>query len=165
MADKGIRPYANAKFLALLPNRENTRLGNRNFRATINADLMEQFGIPLHSAATAYNNAFIEAKKIALTDETVAKLLDGLGRAEDKKGGRKPKPKVEAATVAPAAPPAPVVTGTEASDAGETDAVQTVFKLLKKKDNSVVAEGLSFEDAKAAVEESMKPFKARLYYV
>jgi hypothetical protein len=43
--------------------------------------------------------------------------------------------------------------------------VQTVFKLLKKKDNSVVAEGLSFEDAKAAVEESMKPFKARLYYV
>jgi len=118
MADKGIRPEALRKFLQDLPSRENTRLGNRNFRAGVITHLMEQFKIPLHSAATAYNNAFIAAremaagnveKKIEPNAELAAQLV-GLGRPEDKKGGRKKK------AVAPAATPGTPEVGGAASD-------------------------------------------------
>lgn len=99
MADKGIRDEAIRKFMADLPTRPvpGTRLDNRNFRANINTHLMENFGIPIHSAATAYNHAFRHAKELAKTNAEVAAQLVGLGRPEDKKGGRKKK------VVAPAA--------------------------------------------------------------
>jgi hypothetical protein len=45
---------------------------------------MEQFGISLASAATHYNHTL---KFVKETDPT---LVEGLGREEDKKGGRKP---------------------------------------------------------------------------
>lgn len=152
--DKGIRAYANAMFLRTLPTRVNDRLGNRNFRAAINTELMEQFGIPIHSAATAYNNAFIAAKEAAKTNEGLAKLLEGLGRPEDKKGGRKPKAKTEA-----------VVPSTDNNDAGETGVEQTEFRVLKKKDNSVVAEGLTLEAAKEMVAANEgKRFTPKLYW-
>lgn len=91
--DKGIRPYAVAAFIAQAPARVNTREGNTVFRKTLMAELMEQFDITLASAATHYNHAFISAKT------THPALTEGLGRAEDKKGGRKPKAKPEAAAV------------------------------------------------------------------
>ena len=99
--DKGIRPAAIAKFNELLPTRVNTREGNTAFRKTVMASIMEDFGITLASAATHYNHAFMEAKK----DPAKAELLVGLGRPEDKKGGRKKvvkaaAPAAEATTVA-----------------------------------------------------------------
>lgn len=89
--DKGIRPACNAKFLELLPARENTKAGNTLFRKTVIAYVMEEFGATLASAATHYNHAFINARELAKTNEVLAQQLVGLGRPEDKKGGRKPK--------------------------------------------------------------------------
>ena len=93
--DKGIRPAAIAKFAAMLPSRINTREGNTAFRKGVIAHLEEEFGITHAAGATHYNHAFIDAKKRAETDTALAELLVGLGRPEDKKGGRKPKAKPE----------------------------------------------------------------------
>ena len=89
--DKGIRPACNAKFLATLPSRENTKAGNTLFRKTVMHYIMEEFGATLASAATHYNHAFLNAKELAKTDAVLFTQLEGLGRPEDKKGGRKPK--------------------------------------------------------------------------
>ena len=85
--DKGIRPAVNRKFVEMLPQR--AEIGNTAFRKNIIAFAMDEFGITLASAATHYNHAFKEAKKVA----ELAPQLEGLGRPEDKKGGRKPKAK------------------------------------------------------------------------
>jgi hypothetical protein len=99
--DKGIRPACNAKFLELLPTRQNTREGNTAFRKSVIAFVMEQYGATLASAATHYNHAFIAAREAAKTNETLAAQLLGLGRAEDKKGGRKKVIKPTAPSVIP----------------------------------------------------------------
>lgn len=103
--DKGIRPACNAKFLSLLPTRVNTREGNTAFRKNVIAFVMEDYGTTLASAATHYNCAFVEARKAAETDATLLALLEGLGRPEDKKGGRKPK---ATAAATPSVIPSPV---------------------------------------------------------
>jgi hypothetical protein len=90
--DKGIRPFANARFAALNPSRKAGTISNTEFRKSIIAECMEQFGITLAAAATHYNHAF-KAYKAANPTE-----VEGLGRPPEKNnGGRKPK--------APAAPP------------------------------------------------------------
>jgi len=125
--DKGIRFGTDRKFIELLPQRE--AMGNTLFRKTVIAWTMEQFGVTLAAAATHYNHAFIEARKV-----TPPLPLDGLGRPEDKKGGRKRKAVevagdfVDAEFVAPA-----------------------TFAVYKKADNELLAGGLSFEDAQAMV--------------
>jgi hypothetical protein len=139
--DKGIRPAARAKFREMLPQR--TELGNTGFRKSVMAYLCEEFGISIASASTAYNEAFKYVKGIN------PELVEGLGRPEDKKGGRKAK--VEGSAV------------TEFVDA-ETVA-QTVFNVVKKSDNSVVAEGLSFEAARELVQKAAAQKKAKLYWV
>ena len=126
--DKGIRPYTNAKFVELLPTR--AAIGNTAFRKNVMFDIMEAFGITLASAATHYNHAFIQCK--AATPELVADL----GRAEDKKGGRKPK----------------AIPLTAAEVLNETAAEQTVFSVYKKKDSTLIAEGLTFEAAQTMVQ-------------
>ena len=196
--DKGIRPAAIAKFAAMLPGRINTREGNTAFRKGVIAHLEEEFGITHAAGATHYNHAFIDAKKRAETDTALAELLVGLGRPEDKKGGRKPKakpattpsvvptpasallanflkaiPPVQPKLEAPAVEtPAAVETAQaeqtpegDPNDAGETGTEQTLFTVKKKSDDSVVAEGLSLEDAKALVEAAAKAKKAKLYWV
>ncbi len=90
--DKGIRPAAIAKFLELAPQRVAGTLTNTQFRKNVMASIMEDFGITLASAATHYNHAFIGAKT------TNPELVVGLGRPEDKKGGRKKKEAAPAAT-------------------------------------------------------------------
>lgn len=91
--DKGIRPFARNKFVELNEFRRKGEApyagpkGNTQFRKDVIASLMEAFGITLASAATHYNDAFRFIK------EQNAELVSGLGRAEDKKGGRKPKAK------------------------------------------------------------------------
>jgi hypothetical protein len=180
--DKGIRPYCNAKFLAELPARVNTRDGNCAFRKTVMADCMEAFGITLASAATHYNHAFITVKK------ATPELVLGLGRPDDKKGGRKPKAKaadaVDNATTADVLAsnvlgtasadetadetPAPAVIvdiDTTALQAGAAPGEQTVFTVRKKGDNSVVAEGVSFEAAQELINKAAAAKKAKLYFV
>ena len=165
--DKGIRPAANAKFLELLHTR--AEVGNTAFRKNVMFYVMEEFGITLASAATHYNHAF-QAVKLATPE-----LVEGLGRADDKKGGRKPKAVVVAEAVAvllsegvkentstltvtvnPAAD--------DSNDAGETAPEQTVFTVKKKSDDTVIGT-FSFEDAKALVAKAAAAKKAKLYYV
>jgi len=92
--DKGIRPYCNNKFVELNEQRRRGLVSNLVFRKTVMADVMEQFGCTLASAATHYNHAFKTVKELN------GELVSGLGRAEDKKGGRKKKAVVVAAAVA-----------------------------------------------------------------
>ena len=87
--DKGIRPFARNLFAEQNELRRrnaapyNGEKANTNFRKAIIATLMEEFKISLASAATHYNDAFKFLKELN------SELVDGLGRAEDKKGGRK----------------------------------------------------------------------------
>lgn len=78
----GIRAFTIAKFNELLPQR--AELGNTEFRRSVMSAAMAMHGISLGSAATHYNHALKMAKA------NTPQLVEGLGRAEDKKGGRKP---------------------------------------------------------------------------
>lgn len=183
--DKGIRPFVNAKFAELLPTRVNTREGNTLFRKNVMHSAMEAFGITLASAATHYNHAFIEARKAAATDPALATLLEGLGRPEDKKGGRKPKQQpAPAATVIPVptttllqaflapAQPAPAVLTEVApvefidQQVGAAQFVEeTTYTVKKKADDSVVAQGVTLEEAQRLVQAAREAKKAKLYWV
>ncbi len=79
---KGIRQFTNETFNATLP--QLAELGAVAFRREVMAQVMCAFEISVASAATHYNHALKAAK--AANPEAVATL----GRAEDKKGGRKP---------------------------------------------------------------------------
>ena len=140
--DKGIRPACNDNFVELLPTRVNSREGNTAFRKSVIGYVMEEFGTTLASAATHYNHAFIAAKAVP----ELQTLLEGLGRAEDKKGGRKPKAKAVLV-----------------EDVAEVQ--QTEFTVKRKSDGAVIAEALSFEDATALVAKAKAAKKATLYWV
>jgi len=192
--DKGIRPYAKNLFATENAKRVNGEFGtdmkkaNTAFRKHCIAVLMSEFGITLASAATHYNTAFIDYKTANPT------LVEGLGRPEDKKGGRKSNAEKaamarDALVFAPfetreqhiarmQAETAAIPSGTLLSEGvKENTSVQTVtvneaapveqtvFKVCKKSDGTVVAEGLSFEDAKALVEKAAAAKKAKLYWV
>lgn len=98
--DKGIRPFVNAKFVELNPQRKAGTLTNTAFRKAVMASAMEAFGITLASAATHYNHAF-KAVKAATPAE-----VEGLGRPEDKMDSRKRK-EVAAPAVATVIPVPP----------------------------------------------------------
>lgn len=197
--DKGIRPACNAKFLSELPARVNTKAGNTLFRKTVMHHIMEEFGATLASAATHYNHAFLAAKELAKTDATLATQLEGLGRPEDKKGGRKPKavtPPVSNSVIpvpvnsilqnfinAGVVQGAPAAT-TEAAQAveeapqgavllsegiKENTSVQTVtinppalFSVYKVAKGTLVAEGLTREQADELVAKAVAAKKAKL---
>jgi hypothetical protein len=152
--DKGIRPECNRKFAELLPTRVNTREGNTAFRKAVIAHVMEQFGATLASAATHYNHAFIQAREAAKTNEELATLLVGLGRPEDKKGGRKKK---EA--------PAQAAAETPAGGEEQVEPTPELFLVKKEKDGSVVGEPMTLEAAKGLVEAAKKAKKAKLFWI
>ena len=79
---KGIREYTNARFAKYLP--QLGELGNAGFRKKVMDGAITKFGITVASAATHYNFA------LKLQRSTNPKSVEGLGRPEDKKGGRKP---------------------------------------------------------------------------
>lgn len=79
---KGIRSFVNDKFGELLPAR--AELGNTGFRRAVMHAAMLTFGISESSAATHYNHSLKTVKSID------PEVVDGLGRPEGKKGGRKP---------------------------------------------------------------------------
>ena len=150
--DKGIRPAARAKFVELNEQRRRGETpytgakANTVFRKNVMGYLMDEFKISLASAATHYNEAF------KLVKEATPELVSGLGRAEDKKGGRKPKAAAEAAPAAdgaetPAAPAAPVV---------------VLYTVTKKKDGSLVAADLTEEQANELVAKAKAAKKGAL---
>lgn len=179
--DRGIRPFCNAKFIELLPARVNSREGNIRFRKEVRCAVMEAFGATEASASTHYNHAFIEARKIP----ELATLLEGLGRPEDKKGGRKPKvkaeapaetpapdgttvltPEEEAETPAPAAPAAtpawPFAPGYVAPEAATETVGPQGFVVRRKKDGEVVGTFGTQEEAEAVVAKAKAAKKAAL---
>jgi len=186
--DKGIRPACNAKFVELLPTRVNSREGNTAFRKNVIGYVMEEFGTTLASAATHYNHAFIAAKAVP----ELATALEGLGRDEDKKGGRKPKAKAVEATAPteeagvslgelvglcgddedePAAA-APVVQtlvseGVKPNTCTHTVTINppTTFTVRKKSDGTVVAQGLLRDQADELVAKAKQAKKAALEVV
>jgi hypothetical protein len=79
---KGIRDYAVQRFEKHLGSRK--KVGDTEFRRNVMNDIIKQFDVSIGSAATAYNFALQQAK---LRND---KRVEGLGRDEDKKGGRKP---------------------------------------------------------------------------
>lgn len=178
MADKGIRPAAIRKFGELLPTRAipGTRTENAKFRAEVNTFLMEQFAIPMHSAATAYNHAFLHYKALATGDdktpanETIAAQLVGLGRPEDKKGGRKKKEQPQAA---PAATPEGgaaagevlqsniLGNGDDDGDGDETPPAPKV-KVVQKNGKGTPQEFDTVEQAQAYMEANSGQFKPKL---
>ena len=165
--DKGIRPACNAKFVEALATRVNTREGNCAFRKNVMFYVMEEFGITLASAATHYNHSF-QAVKLATPE-----LVEGLGRADDKKGGRKPKAVVVAEAVAVllgtpegAAPEAATLLSEGVKENTSTLTVTVnpaaTFTVRKKSDGTVVAEGLSQEAADTLVAKAKAAKKAAL---
>jgi hypothetical protein len=144
--DKGIRPACNAKFLELLPQR--ATLGNTEFRRAVMNSIREDFGITEASAATHYNHSFKTVKA------SNPELVEGLGRPEDKKGGRKKK-EVQASEVTPAV----------VDELDPMPEEQLLFTVKKKSDGSVVAENLSLEDARELCNKAKQAKKAALYWV
>lgn len=132
---KGIRATCNAKFMQLLPQRE--AMGNAAFRKAVMSYIAEEFSIPWSSAATHYNHSFQKCREVS------PELVVGLGRAEDKKGGRKPK----------------------AVAREFVEVVQTEFTVKRCSNGATLAEGLSFEDARRMVQKAVAQKKAKLYWV
>ena len=131
---KGIRQAALSTFIELAPQRVSGALGsiehtvspgNVAFRKMVCNKLEAQFNTSHKSACSAYNWAKIECTKLH------PELVVNLGRAEDKKGGRKPK--VKADPVAENA--APVVETTVVEVVQEVQEVQAapVAKATKSK--------------------------------
>lgn len=180
--DKGIRPAAIAKFLADLPARVNTREGNTKFRKGVIAYLEEQFGCTHAAGATHYNHAFIEARKkagemAANGDTTLQDQLVGLGRPEDKKGGRKKKVVAAAPTTETPAATEGAVTGAELiegsnlepsdddatlDDVPAPETAPQTFSVYKVSDGTLVAEGLTREQADELVEKAKAAKKSKL---
>lgn len=157
--DKGIRPFCNNKFVELNEQRRRGLLTNTQFRKNVMASCMEEFGITLASAATHYNHAFKTVKELN------AELVSGLGRPEDKKGGRKPKAKATEAT--PALVATLLSTGIKENTSTHTvtinpPAAPTLFTVRKKSDGTVVAEGLTRGAADALVAKAKAAKKATL---
>lgn len=121
MTTNVIRAYSNAKFAELLPTR--AEVGNTKFRAAVMQAIVAEHGCSVASAATHYNFSFKEMKANS------PELVKGLGRAEDKKGGRK---------------------------------VSHPVDVIKVKDGSIVATGLSKAAAEALVAKAEQSRKAKL---
>lgn len=147
--DKGIRVNVNNKFAELLKERNASTdpARNKRFRRDVMQYAIDEFDCTVASAATHYNHA------LKLWQKQFPEQVEGLGRPEDKKGGRKKKVVAETGAAV------------NENDAGETGEAQTVFTVKKKKDDSVVAEGLSLEDARALCVKAAAAKKAALYWV
>lgn len=144
--NKGIRPAVCAKFAELNPARHAGEMGNTEFRKEILFYAMENFGISVAAAATAYNYAKHEYTKLH------PELVVGLGRAPEKNnGGRKKK----------------VVVVAEAPE--EIHPVQTSYTVKKKSDNTVVLVTEDFTQVQELVQQKSPrvngKFTGKLYWV
>jgi len=176
--DKGIRPYVLKLFLEQLPKYQpgfGTRLGNLAFRSHITGELMEQFGIPITAAAAHYNYAFIQVKK------NNPEFVIGLGRPEDKKGGRKKKvnaalvtetegavqfPTAESIAAEGAAAaseePSAEVAHNEEGVVTQGDDVEVLVNVVRVKDGEMVASQITQTAAQEMISAAAKAKKAKL---
>jgi len=81
---QGIRDFTNENFVRDLVKFQAGEVDGKTFRANVMQATVAKFGISIASAATHYNHA-LKAQRLA-----DAKAVNGLGRDDDKKGGRKP---------------------------------------------------------------------------
>lgn len=84
---KGVKEFTRAKFMQMLPHR--AEIGNTAFRKAVYLAVMDEFGVSNASACTQYNNVFKEIRR------EHPEMVVGLGRAPDKKGGRRPSVTVD----------------------------------------------------------------------
>ena len=124
---KGIRAFSNETFNNTLP--QLSELGNIAFRREVMAQIIMAFEVSVASAATHYNHSLKAARESNPADVAT------LGRAEDKKGGRKPK--VQAVVVA-------------------------TVDVIKVKTGEVVAVGVTQEVAEALIIKAVTAHKAKL---
>jgi hypothetical protein len=141
---KGIREYTNARFAEQLPKL--AELGATGFRKSVMDAVIAQFTISVASAATHYNHALKEQRK------TDPKSVEGVGRPEDKKGGR---PVLNPVTVVKAKSGEVVVEGVSRGKATEmiqkAAAKKGVAKLAIKEDlEAAAAKAKAEAEAEAA---------------
>jgi hypothetical protein len=168
--DKSIRSYAKTRFLELTPERAGSadRKVNLTWRKKLLVELMEKFTCTIAAASTHYNEAFKAAKALSLQpgQETLAAQLVGLGRPEDKKGGRKKKVQGPAAEQTDT-PVAPAIEQTEEQKAAlAADAAQQavmLYSVFRKKDDELIASGLTRDQADALIDKARVAKKAALY--
>lgn len=79
---KGIREYTDARFASHLPKFQSGELDGAAFRKAVMDGAIAAFSITTGSAATHYNHSLKEQRKVD------PKSVMGLGRPDDKKGGR-----------------------------------------------------------------------------
>jgi hypothetical protein len=189
--DKGIRPYALARFTEYNTKRlageygpvqgdwYKDRVANKAFRKTVLADIAEAFGLDMALQAPSHYNYALQAVK-----KETPELVAGLCRPDDKKGGRKKKEQPAAEGTAPeaeqdenavvnadATPPEGEALDTSAfDDAAQEEEVQPpagqeVFTVKKKSTGEVVAEGITFDAARELVSKAKAAKKAALYWV
>jgi hypothetical protein len=172
-AKQSIRTVANNMFLERLPTR--AAQGNLLWRKGIILDLVELTGCTIAAASTHYNYAFKRIK------ESEPELVAGLGRPEGKNNGGRKRKQVPAQpkyfqpsgmlllgyTPAPvnldALLQAPLVPLLPAAQQQEPE--PTTYKVVRCKDTSEVATGLSKEDAQAMLDKAAAGKKAKLMMI
>ena len=152
--DKGIRPAALAKFVALLPTR--TEVGDTVFRRNVMQHLMDEYSCTNPAAATHYNFA-----KLAVTASN-PELVIGLGRAEGKNNGGRKKAIVVDAGAPEVAPEGPAVAPAEAAVEQAAEVEAKLYNVMKAKSGELVLLGVSLEVAEAAIAKAAKGKKAAL---
>lgn len=138
--DKGIRCGVNRKFVELLQARG--EMGNKGFRKAVVEWTVENYGCTWASACTHYNTAFKLVKKAE------PQLVEGLGRPDDKKGGRKARDQ-----------------NIEAASKAVEPTVQKTYEVRQKNNNMIVASTMDLDSAQALVAKAIKQKKATLYIV
>jgi hypothetical protein len=138
---KGIREFTNARFAKFLPQFQAGELTGAAFRAKVMEGASKKFEISVASAATHYNHAL----KMTRLENPAA--VEGLGRPDDKKGGR---PVLNPVTVVNARSGKVVVEGVSR---GAATMVITKAGVLKNGENRLaIKEDVEAAAAKAAAE-------------
>jgi hypothetical protein len=135
---QGIRAFTNARFTKYLP--QLAELTNAGFRKKVMDGVIAKFDIGVASAATHYNHAL----KMARIETPAA--VEGLGRPEDKKGGR---PVLNPVTVIKAKSGEVVVDGVSRGAAGLLIAKAAAKKGVAK---LAIRQDVEAAEAKAAAE-------------
>jgi hypothetical protein len=143
---KGIREYSNARFAHYLPSFQAGELTAAAFRKSVREDVVAQFACTGNAASTHYNHS-LKVQRAA-----DPKSVEGIGRPDDKKGGR---PVLHPVTVVKAKSGEVVIEGISRAKAGEmvakAAAKKGVAKLAIKEDLEAAAAKAKAEADAAAV--------------
>ena len=144
---KGIRAFANAKFMELLPLR--VEVGDRAFRKAVWTAVQAQFGVSVASACSHYNYAFQLCKK------EHPELVVGLGRPPEKNNGGRKKRAAGPLLLTWNGHSDVIALGWSGSKAAEfvdaDGAAQATYEVRKKKNAEVVAVVDTWEAAQAMI--------------